>query len=371
MKIVCIHQSAELYGSDRSFLQVIKYFCLSAKFEKISIILPRHGPLVAELEKLDVEIIFTPLSLLSKTFLKKLQWGKIIFPLFQFNSKRKILDSYDVVYVNTSVILDFYLLAPFLKNIKIIHIREIPSRWLAHIFYLFLIRAKADIIFNSHATLKSFKQLPNSIVIHNAFEGFKPVIVKHSKTEHSAPLKILLIGRINSWKGQEFAIDALSRLDDKNFILKIVGSVSDGNEKLIRHLQKEVIDLRISDKVKFIDFVDHPSDIFSWCDIVVVPSTKPEPFGRVAIEAMSLGKPVLGANHGGLSEIIRHDFTGYLFRPNDQDSFIKYVDRYQQDRNLLSLHGRNAFEVFQNEFSLKGFYKQLDGYFGNIHGHRR
>jgi hypothetical protein len=57
MKIICVHQSADMYGSDRSFLQVVIYLSQSGDFKKITIVLPRTGPLVSELEKLNVDII--------------------------------------------------------------------------------------------------------------------------------------------------------------------------------------------------------------------------------------------------------------------------------------------------------------------------
>jgi hypothetical protein len=58
-----------MYGSDRSFLQVIKYLSQSGDYKKITVVLPRTGPLVTELEKLNVDIKYLTLSLLSKTYL--------------------------------------------------------------------------------------------------------------------------------------------------------------------------------------------------------------------------------------------------------------------------------------------------------------
>lgn len=382
MNIICVHQSADMYGSDRSFLQVVNYLSLSSDFEKITVVLPRNGPLVLELEKLKVEIIFMKLSLLSKTYLMKLQWGKIIFPLFSFSAKKKLFDQYDVVYVNTSVILDFYLLAPFLKQMKIIHIREIPNRMISKVLSFFLKGAKSKIIFNSQSTLKSFDPLAQSLVIHNAFEGFAKVkaipgigVISEKEmaiaSEGSAlmlsekALKVLLIGRINSWKGQDFTIEALTLIANANVLLRIVGSTSAGNEQMVMDLKKKVVQLGLKDKVEFMDFVSDTAEVYSWSDVVIVPSTKPEPFGRIAIEAMSLNKPVIAANHGGLPEIIEHGYSGFLFEPGNKAEFVKVLRQYIDDRKLLNKHGRNAKIVFEEKFSLVGFYKKLDEAFKN------
>lgn len=359
------------------------------------------------------------LSLLSKTYLMKLQWGKIIFPLFSFSAKKKLFNQYDVVYVNTSVILDFYLLAPFLKQMKIIHIREIPNQMLSKALSFFLKCAKAKIIFNSNSTLKSFSPLAKSIVIHNAFEGFaknSPLVGGAGFSEREAlvaglekgglelervsgsmemveavqgrgaggsikiegsieklksegkqleiiPLKILLIGRINSWKGQDFTIEALASIANKPVLLKIVGSTSAGNEQMVADLKKKVQQLGLTDKVEFMDFVSDTAEIYRWADVVIVPSTKPEPFGRIAIEAMSLSKPVIAANHGGLPEIIQNGYSGFLFEPNHKVEFIQAISQYIDQPELLKKHGKNAKMVFEEKFSLVGFYKKLDEVF--------
>ncbi len=366
MTILCLHQSSELYGSDRSFLQVVKYLRESRAFEKICVALPRQGPLVEELEKLQVEVIFLSMSLLSKTYLKTLQWGKIVFPLLQFRKKMKLMSSYDILYVNTSVILDFYAFAPFLRNKKVLHIREIPSNWLGKILSYLIKRSNAYVIFNSFSTQKSFAHFNRSVVIHNSFEGFFALPPQTWEDRSSGPLKILLIGRINHWKGQDFAIEALSKLRAEPFLLRIVGSTFQGNEAILDELKNQVQQLQLSDKVEFIDFMANTQDIYQWADLVIVPSKKPEPFGRIAIEAMSLGKPVVAANHGGLPEIVDDKKSGFLFQPNDIQSFIDCIRSYLANRDLLRHHGTKSLELFQERFSTKKMNEKLDEIFKRL-----
>jgi glycosyltransferase involved in cell wall biosynthesis len=342
---------------------VIKYLVNSQRYELITVVLPNEGALSAKLLELGVEIKYLKLALLSKTYLKKLKWGKIIFPLLNFKKKLNLLNSYDIIYTNTSVILDFYLLAPFIKGKKILHVREIPARWLSNILSFLIKKADTLVIFNSVSTKNSFKEFKKSIVIYNAFEGFEFNALKLQEAK-SSPLKILLIGRINSWKGQDFTINALSKIKNENFILTIVGNTSAGNESLLTNLQMLVRDLGMEDKVFFHDFALDTTEFYQNTDLVVVPSKKPEPFGRVAIEAMSIGRPVLAANHGGLPEIVSPD-AGMLFTPNDEREFNKAVQSYINDRTKLIDHGRKAKENFETRFSIAGFYKQLDQAFNN------
>jgi glycosyltransferase involved in cell wall biosynthesis len=133
----------------------------------------------------------------------------------------------------------------------------------------------------------------------------------------------------------------------------------------VSQLQKKVESLGLSNQVEFLDFVSDTAEIYAWSDVVIVPSTKPEPFGRIAIEAMSLCKPVIAANHGGLPEIIENDVSGFLFEPNNTTSFVNALTKYANDRELLAQHGRNAKRVYDEKFSLNGFYKKLDSIFKN------
>ncbi|CAG4995328.1 D-inositol-3-phosphate glycosyltransferase [Dyadobacter sp. CECT 9275] len=361
MRIICLHQSADLYGSDRSFLQVVEFLKGSGQFSQITVVLPRSGPLSEILESLEVEVIFVEMSLLSKTYLKKFQWGKIIFPLLAFRKKLELIKKYDILYVNTSVILDFYVLAPFLKLKKMIHIREIPAKWLGKILSVLIARSNSLVIFNSYSTQQSFDRFQNSMVIHNAFEGYD-----YSETSNNSetpdmtnPLKILLIGRINTWKGQDFVIRTLSKLAGENFRLRIVGSTAAGNEELLVQLRALTNGLKLDSKIEFIEFAPDPSEEYKNADLVIVPSTKPEPFGRIAIEAMSVGKPVLAANHGGLPEIIVHGENGFLFEPGNADSFNEYLLKYLINRDLLLSHGIVSRALFLNKFSVDKMHKQL------------
>lgn len=360
MRLICIHQSADLYGSDRSFLQVLEYFVKSNRFTEIKVMLPRNGPLTSKLEALGVTVELMDLSLLSKTYLKKLQWGKILFPLLKFREKRALLNSYDVVYVNTSVIMDFYLIAPFLRSKKIIHIREIPARWLGKILSFFLKYSGSVKIFNSESTKAGFDRLPDSYVVHNAFEGFNVPVADNQNTTIDGPLKVLLIGRINDWKGQDFALEALQRVSGNTISLRIVGDTSAGNEHLLDQLREQAAAAGITPYVEFVGFAADPAHHYQWADVLIVPSKKPEPFGRIAIEAMSLGKPVIAANHGGLPEIIDHNRNGFLFKPGDIDSFNGFLLKYIQDRNLLLMHGKEARNTYLRKFSSETMFSNLD-----------
>ena len=86
-----------------------------------------------------------------------------------------------------------------------------------------------------------------------------------------------------------------------------------------------------------------------------MPSTEPEPFGLVALEAMLASKPVVGANHGGLTEIIVEGETGFLVEPNSEDDLKAALLRLILDKKLRKDFGCEANKRAQLQFSLKKY----------------
>ena len=78
-------------------------------------------------------------------------------------------------------------------------------------------------------------------------------------------------------------------------------------------------------------------------DILVVPSTNPEPFGRVLIEGMAVEKPIIATNHGAAREIINHGANGWLVAPNDARAMADARgDALNIDSNTRDLIARRA-----------------------------
>jgi len=368
MKIICIHQSAELYGSDRSFLQVVEFLNRNDLVEELLVLLPTDGPLVDELIKRNISFRIEELFILRKIYLRKMQLWKLFSPLLSLFRRYQIYRSYDVIYCNTTVIMEYYLVAPFLrKKEKIIHVREIPDRILSRFFTRMINFGNIRAVFNSLNTEMGFKDVLQSSVIYNSFEGFGETDSYENQTSvKENTLNLLVIGRINDWKGQDLAIDALAILDSHfDFKLRIVGSPYEGNEWILDSLKQRVKLHNMGDKVEFIPFTINPKEHYEWCDVLIVPSKKPEPFGRIAIEAMSIAKPVIAAFHGGLSEIIKDDQNGFLFIPNSKESLNSCIAKYFGDAGvqLRKEHGRNGKQIFDSKFSSKIFESKLSSLF--------
>ncbi|WIO41748.1 glycosyltransferase family 4 protein [Klebsiella electrica] len=361
-KILCIHQSAELYGSDRSFFSAIEGL---NKEKDVNVILPFHGDLATLIENSGMTVSYYDKGILRKKEIKKI----VSFAInslkgiaFYINSFRK----YDIVYINTVVMFSAILassLFRFSKRKKIYcHVREIPSGKQLAIFRFLFLLAGIKLIYNSSATKHAFN-LPGDVV----YNGVPDILLRENKISKSSGniINILLIGRINTWKGHQLLISALTNLkltlgSSFNYKIRIVGSVFEGYEYLETELADKIKDGKLTEDITFFNFTKNPIEHYLWADYIIVPSTKPEPFGRVAVEAFSAGKPVIAADHGGLSEIVTDGCDGFLFEPNNVESLqsILIKIREQNDKEYLIL-SENSRRKYENCFSEEKYQNEI------------
>ena len=363
MKILCVHQGYELYGSDKTFIQSVKAFREGYPDAFIQVLLPKEGTLTEYLEPYADQIDYKDLWILRKTTVKSLA-GTGLFTLFGDCYKAwKLMREYDFTYINTAVVLNF-IIASFLSfSSRVVHVHEIPTGFSRFVFSSILIWSRSAIIYNSQATMNSFfipfwqteKIIPNGVAMPD-------VKILSENKETIDCLNILMIGRLNDWKGQDLLIKALHKIDISKLnhvAVKIVGDVFEDQHHFKNELIEFIISFGLENIVELIGFQKNPEDFYLWSDLVVVPSKKPEPFGLVAIEAMSYGKPVIAANHGGLKDIVEQDVTGFLFTPNDSDALSEIIFSVIDNPIMLSKMGKAGFSRFEELFTEKRYMQEI------------
>ena len=158
---------------------------------------------------------------------------------------------------------------------------------------------------------------------------------------------VMLPARPTAWKGMDVLIEAMGMIKDKNFLLLLVGA-GDGRQDLQNDLIKKIERADIMGKTRLTPSItDMPAGMML-ADVVVMPSTTPEPFGRVAVEASAMGCPVVAFNHGGAVESIVHGVTGWLADPVDPASLADAVSTAlslkKKERQKLALEARSYVE---------------------------
>lgn len=358
MKLLAVHQSSEMYGSDRSFLSAVKaIFEGAADPASVRVILPDEGPLTDQLRLMGVNV-----DLISDGYLRRSELRsplRFMVALWRGVSifKRKLGDG-DMVYVNTLVCLSAILSGGIFRKRLIVHVREIPRPIEATIFRLLLRLCRAELVFNSYATKDALGL--DGRVLYNGVESPLEYVPAASRGDRSAPgLRILVIGRINAWKGQELLLDAAGSLEGIVSI-RVVGSSIPSQLHIVDQLKTQARNMPSNVNVEFHEFCDDPSMHYRWADYVVVPSTRPEPFGRVAIEGMSFGKPVIAAAHGGLLEIVRQGANGCFFEPGNARS-LSAVLRGLPECGSEAYSGMSsaAREDFIARFSVESYAREV------------
>lgn len=129
---------------------------------------------------------------------------------------------------------------------------------------------------------------------------------------------IIVPSRLTPHRGQSFLIDTLSTLKDTPFTCLFLGDEA-VNQAYRAELEALIVKYGFEGQVRFVGFCDDMPAAYLLADVVVTPAIKPEPFGRVAVEAQAMGRPIVAANHGGAQEIILPDTTGFLFEPGSAD----------------------------------------------------
>ena len=141
---------------------------------------------------------------------------------------------------------------------------------------------------------------------------------------------ILLPGRLTAWKGQEILIESLNILIEdynlNNFQAIILGS-DQGRSVYKKKLFNLVERYNLNKKIKFIESYREMPLAYSLSDIIVSCSSKPEAFGRVAVEAQAMQKPIIASDIGGSKETILNEKSGFLYKHDDPRELAKTLNR--------------------------------------------
>ena len=154
---------------------------------------------------------------------------------------------------------------------------------------------------------------------------------------------ILLPGRLSFWKGQKIFIEALKLLSEQNNNQPFEGIII-GDDQGRSVYKKQLIALveryRLKKIIKFIDHCDEMPVAYKIANLVCSCSSEPEAFGRISVEAQSMGIPIIASDIGASTETIVKDKTGFLFKSGDSNALANAIIMVmQKDYNSLKSIG--------------------------------
>ena len=225
-------------------------------------------------------------------------------------------------------------------------------------------RFASRVIANSKASLEAFIQCggraDRTTVVYNGIDS-KP-FSGESVEEAARRLRsemgwgtepaVGVFSRLAPWKGQHVLLEALPLVPNLRAIF--VGTPLFGDEALyLKELEAKARELGVSERVWFLGFREDIPALLHAVDFVAHTSVAPEPFGRVIVEGMLAGKPVVAARAGGACEIIENGVTGCLVPPGDPVELASALRRLIEEPKLAARLGCVGREFATRQFSVE------------------
>lgn len=281
---------------------------------------------------------------------------------------------YDLIYANTQKALVVGALASFFSRHPLVyHLHDILStehfsQTNLRIAINLANRCASLVIANSQASKRAFIQAGGrSDIIEVVYNGFDP---KNYQTDEFDISKLqeklglqgkFVVGhfsRLAPWKGQHILIDALAKCPQEVTAI-LVGDALFGEQDYVQKLHQQVADLGLENRVKFLGFRSNIPQLMAACNLVAHTSTSPEPFGRVIVEAMLCGKPVVAAKAGGVMELVEHGLNGFLVTPGEPQELAQVIITCLQETEITATIANNAKTTASRRFDVATINQQI------------
>lgn len=275
-----------------------------------------------------------------------------IFQLYRYVVKLKP----DIIHANIPKShIAIAILSRFYRDCTFVfHLREIFKTPSVPVFlYSFLLPGSRCMVIAISDAVKNTLPLRIKKRIQVLYNGIKIPGLMSQKSQSENPA-FLYLGRVVPWKGCHLLIEAYSLLyqktGDRCGSLDLVGDTLYWDQSYRNDLLNKISLLNLSGKVRLLPHTSDPSQLYLSHDILCMASDN-EPFGRVAIEAMSYGLPVISFESGGISEIITHGTSGFLVPQNDIRVLADAMEKFILDPELITTMGRAGYDIANRNFN--------------------
>lgn len=394
-RILFICHDGDLYGSQQSLNLIVKN--LPASTYQCFVSIARPGPLQALLES-DPNVV-----VLSH---KRLQWVKhdsrnllqkigdclgLLFSAFPrtwylFNTIRS--HKINVVHTNVTVSLEGALAAALAGIPHIWHIRELfmeksPkfhmvlgrrfSRWVIDRFsdqvlcisqavrdqfghYLEEEADKYRLVYNALA----LENLPRLLLWNDTQRTIMKVLSLNTLEVPETPVfRLGYIGRLSAGKGFHELLESFIILKRQNLAVELLVAGNFVDKPYENRIRQRIAQEDLAPVIHFLGYQTDLNPLYEVLDLLIVPSFN-EPFGRVVIEAMAQGVPCIGANAGGIPEIIEDHETGWLYPPGDVYALSGMVAELMSTFWKLETIRQNARRMVCERFNIETQIRILD-----------
>lgn len=353
MKILFVTHGPDMMGANRSLLNLIQG--LNEYGVESVILTSSEGELTNHAHKIHQKIMTRPYFRWAHTkYLAKKYW--LNFQLQKKNalylevlSKEVETHQFDVIYSNSSTIGIGAQLADRLNIPHVWRIREFGeedynlSYWKGRDHFMKWMNKAAVVSFISVALKNKFINqikvpthcIYNGIISQKKLNAIAPVFEIKKKDE---PFNFVIIGLIHPNKGQLEAVKAFYAVYKKYPQAKLL-IVGKGRRIYAQRIKYYIKQHKMLDNVEFVGYVNDPTEIYKKMDCLLMCS-KSEGMGRVTIEAMTYGKPIIGFDGGATTELVKHKENGLIYSKDEE--LIQHMETLVENRDLVKKYGQNG-----------------------------
>jgi glycosyltransferase involved in cell wall biosynthesis len=388
MKVCFISHSSARGGAELSLLELID--ALRRRGMHARCILPSRGPLRTLLAERAVETEVVPFK--QWVHSDPTAWGRLrrVLPSRHALGTVRLLAAIrrsrcDVVYTNTIATGVGALAAGLAGKPHVWHLREFgyDDHQLCYDFgrrvsAMLIARLSSACIANSRAVADAYRPRLSGTevtVVYNSVEVSlpredPPLRVRHGPWRKDGAIRCVLAGKFIAGKGQADAVQAMAwlRRMDVSAELVLLGSPIDPGYH--RYVEQMIRENDLSARVHVLDHSDAPLPILESADIVLMCS-RCEAFGRVTVEGMKLGKPVIGTRSGGTPEIVQDGETGFLYTPGAARELAARIAALGSDPQLRKSMAVKARQSARRRFNQENYGREVEAVLQRILAERR
>ncbi|MCT1223898.1 glycosyltransferase family 1 protein [Lactiplantibacillus plantarum] len=375
-KILFLHAGAEMYGADKVMLDLISR--LNPEQYQPLVVLPTEGVLVTKLREANVSVEVMPYPVMRRKYFNPVGALSYFFDfikysnqLIKFAKKHKI----DIIHTNTAAVMEGAFVSKRLGLPQLWSIHEIivSPRFMYKFTSAVISRYSTLTVTDSkavkvHLERSGYFSSSAPRVIYNGVdsERFSPAnSASYLYDELNIPknAKIIgMMGRVNSWKGQDDFLTAaeLVMAEDETVYTVFVGSAFAGEEWREADLKDRISKSKYKDRIINQGYRTDSQAFYKLFDVFVLPSTRPDPLPTVVLEAMATGKPIVGYRHGGVCEMVSEGYNGLLADVGDTADLGNKILSIVENPELLATMGLHSRKRLVSNFSMDAYVRNYE-----------
>lgn len=366
-RVVYVSHVSNLYGAARSLLDLAGAVVTEGVAPLV--LVPEDGPLVELLNECGIgcdEFVCHPwVAPRSPNVVKGVGRLSLQLPSSVSIARKARAYGADIIHTNTSVIPAGAVAARFLNVPHVWHVREFGGEDYGLRYIVgeekarrFMGLMSSKVVAVSEAVAREYRAYVSRGKLCSIYDGVNlvPHDARNVEIEGSfprnTPPSVAIIGSLTPGKGQHEAIRAVRHLHAMGVEVQLT-VIGTGVDTYREYLTELVAELGLEEWVEFAGFVD---DVGLWIkdlDALLMCSRK-EALGRVTVEAMLAGTPVVGARSGGTAEVIDHGCTGLLYTPGDPMDLAVAVRRILSSPELSERLAESGQEMASRQFDVEG-----------------